>query len=85
MTDYKAKYSNYKQYNNGDISQAWNFQTHPIYPPTLSTIKTDTFGPFAKTGYQTLKSGYPYYPGGTCSNIGRPLTNTIYETFTNKK
>ena len=71
MTDYNSNYANYKQYNNGDISKQWNYQSQPIYPPVISSIKTDVFGTSAKTGYQTLTSGYAYYPG-TCNNVSRP-------------
>ncbi len=77
MTDCKSNYSNYKQYNNGDISKQWNYKPQPIVPPVISSIKTNVFGPFAKTGYQTLKGGYPHYQSSqgkccTCNNVTRP-------------
>jgi len=72
MTDCNSNYSNYKQYNNGDISKRWDYHPQAIVPPVISSIKTNVFKPSTKTGYQTLKGGYPHYLGGTCNNVTRP-------------
>ena len=73
MTDYNTSYAKFNQYYNSDISKLWNNSQNlqPIRAPVISSIKTNVFQPFPKSGFQTLKSAYPYFPG-VCNNVTRP-------------